>query len=97
MARSRYENVTKIAGGRQYGTSQGHFNIRKSAETGALKVREHVIQEGERLDILAGRQYGDARLWWVIAAASGVGWCLQVPPGTRILIPVDLGQVMRLI
>lgn len=97
MARSRYENVTKIAGGRQYGTSQGHVNIRKSAETGALKVREYMIQEGERLDILAGRQYGDAKLWWVIAAASGVGWCLQVPPGTRILIPVDLGQVMRLI
>lgn len=97
MARSRYENVVRIAGGKQFGTSQGHVNIRRAAESGSLKFREHVIQESERLDILAGKTLGDARLWWVIAAASGIGWCLQVPPGTRLMIPTDLAQVMRLI
>lgn len=97
MSRSRYENVVRIAGGRQYGTSQGHVNIRKAAESGNLSFREHVVQEGERLDILAGKELGDARMWWVIAAASGIGWALQVPPGTRLLIPIDLSQVMRLI
>lgn len=97
MTRSRYENVVRIAGGIQYGTSQGHANIRKAAQSGGLSFREYVMQEGERLDILAGRELGDSRLWWVIAAASGIGWCLQVPPGTRLLIPTNLSQVMRLI
>lgn len=97
MSRSRYENVTKIAGGRQFGTSQGHSSIRNAASRGLLSVRQHVMQEGDRLDILAGREYGDARLWWVISAASGIGWGLQVPPGTSILIPIDLDQVMRFV
>lgn len=62
-----------------------------------MSVRTHVLQEGERLDIIAGREYGDARFWWVISAASGIGWGLQVPAGTSILIPRDLDQVMRLV
>lgn len=97
MTRSRYENVTKIGAGRQYGTSQGHYNIRNAAINGALSVRVHVLQEGERLDIIAGREYGDSRFWWVISAASGIGWGLQVPAGTGILVPRDLNQVMRLV
>ena len=59
-----------------------------------MSVRQHILKEGERLDVIAGRTYGNARLWWVIAAASGIGWGLQVPPGTQILIPTDLKQVL---
>jgi hypothetical protein len=97
MVLGRYDNVTKIGGGTLYGTSRGHVNIRNAAESGSLKVREYILQEGERLDILAGREYGNSRLWWVISAASGIGWGLQVPPGTRLLIPSDLGQIGTLI
>jgi hypothetical protein len=56
-----------------------------------------VLQEGERFDIIAGEVYGDGRLWWIIAAASGIGWFLQVPPGTRINVPVSMDQIARLI
>jgi len=62
-------------------------------QQGRISVREHVLKEGERLDTLAGRTYGDARLWWLIAAASGIGWGLQVPPGTQLFIPTDLRQL----
>jgi hypothetical protein len=45
------------------------------------------LDEAERLDVLAGEFYGDGRLWWVICAASGIGFSPQVPAGTRIIIP----------
>ena len=97
MALGRYDNVLKIAGGTKYSTTRGHVNIYQAAEARRISVKEHVMLEGERLDILAGREYGNARLWWIIAAASGIGWGMQVPPGTSILIPTDLSQISRLV
>ena len=47
--------------------------------------------------MIAGDAYNDSSLWWVIAAASGIGWGLQVPPGTVIRIPIDLAQVFGVI
>jgi hypothetical protein len=42
----------------------------------------------ERLDILASKFYGDTTLWWVIAAANGLGkGSLYVPVDTVIRIP----------
>jgi hypothetical protein len=96
MAESRYANVARVSGGRSIATSSGHVAIRNAAVSGRLPSREHILQEGERLDILAGRFYGSGSYWWVIAAASGIGWALQVPPGTRLLIPNDLGQAVGL-
>jgi hypothetical protein len=55
------------------------------------------MKEDARLDVMAGREYGDASLWWVIAAASNIGWGLQVPAGTRILIPATLSQIADLV
>ena len=57
----------------------------------------YIVQEGDRLDAIAGRFYGDGRLWWIVAASSGIGWWLQVPPGTRLLIPTDLNQIESVI
>ena len=55
------------------------------------------ILEKERLDVLAGKIYGDGGYWWIIAAASGIGWSLQVPPGTRLKIPTKLEQILSLV
>ena len=76
-----------------YGTSQAARAIRAAIDRGEVKVDVVISARGDRLDALAGRRYGDARLWWIIAAASGVGWGLQVPPGTRLLVPRDLSEV----
>ena len=32
----------------------------------------------------------------IIAAASGIGWWLQVPEGVVLRIPVDLTQILKL-
>jgi hypothetical protein len=53
-----------------------------------------MLTETQRLDVLAGIEYGDSSLWWIIAAASNIGWGLQVPPGILIKIPAlaDAGK-----
>jgi hypothetical protein len=61
--------------------------IRSAVNDGRLPVDELVLRGAERLDTLAGSIYGDARYWWVLAAASGVGWGLQIPPGTIVNVP----------
>ena len=91
----RYSNTPKIAAGKQYGTAVAHSSIRRAVQQGQIGTREHTLREGERLDTIAGRVYGNSRLWWIIAAASGIGWGLQVPPGTLLLIPTDLRQVSK--
>ena len=55
------------------------------------------MEEGKRLDQISGESYGDAGYWWVIAAASGIGWGMQVPPGTLIKIPDSLEKVIGLL
>ena len=61
--------------------------IRRGVASGAISVTAVEVQDGERLDHIAHRFYGDGQLWWIIAAASGIGWWLQVPPGTRVFVP----------
>jgi hypothetical protein len=81
----RYDN-TQIFGN-HYGTSDKIAKIRKAMSRGDIEYREVVLKDGERLDTLAGKEYGDGKLFWLIACASSIGYCLQVPPGTIIKIP----------
>jgi len=46
---------------------------------------------------LAGAIYQSSTYWWVIAAASGIGWGLQVPPGTVLRIPKNIGEVVGML
>lgn len=94
---NRYNRTPIINRGQQLGTSQVNLILRAAVETGVIDFKNIVLQEGERLDIVAGREYGDANLWWIIAGASAIGWSLQVPPGTLLFVPTDLGQVSSLI
>ena len=97
MAINRYTRTAIILGGQQYATCRVVPIIYKGAQSGRLNTKQHVIKAGERLDVLAGRNYNDSSLWWVIAAASGIGWNLQVPPGVLLTIPVNISQVISLI
>ena len=93
MAFSRYENDQTARGGKILATNQTLQNIRDGVQNGTITTTAFVLTETDRIDTLAGRIYGDGRLWWVIAAASGIGWWLQVPAGTRIVVPTDLSEV----
>jgi len=97
MATSRYEFTRRIKGGRAIGTIKGLRKLYFGVNRGVIPSRSVTIKEGQRLDHIAGRAYGDSGLWWVIAAASGIGWGLQVPPGTILKIPIDLSKVFSLV
>lgn len=96
MALSRYARTPRLDLGSQYGTSVGIQNIRAAIKDGRLPVKTIVLRGDERLDTLAGVIYADSRYWWILAAASDIGWGLQVPPGTVIRIP-DLAAVSKII
>lgn len=83
----RYSKTPVLGYGFSFGTSYLVPIIRTGIANGSIRYEETILDESERLDILAGKIYQDSSLYWVIAAASDIGWALQVPPGTRIKIP----------
>ena len=90
MPLSRFRNES----GTQVDISNEIYNL---ARTGDLSVRYVMSEERKRLDHYAYEEYGDRMNWWIIAAASGIGWWLQCPPGTLLIIPTDISQIKRLL
>lgn len=97
MAISRYSRSPIIKGGLQFGTSHAIDIVRQAVDEGRLATKVRTLHGAERLDTISGQEYGDAQYWWVIAAASHIGWALQTPAGTRLVIPTDISQVNELV
>ena len=95
MALSRYLNLAGPVRNTKTMSIVG-ARIRRGVQQGSIEVNEMVLDEDRRLDQLAGQIYGSGSYWWVIAAASGIGWGLQVPAGTIILVPRDINQILGL-
>lgn len=94
MTLRRYARTPTFGLGFRYGTSFAITAIRDNIDNGNIRFDEVILQESERLDILAGKFYSDSTLGWVIAAASKIGWMPQVPPGTLIILP-NIDDVAR--
>ena len=97
MSLSRYAFSKKIRGGKYYGTSNINHKISAAIKNNRIKVDTIILAEGQRLDHIASSAYGNSSLWWIIAAASNIGYGLQVPAGTLIKIPTSLNQVYNVI
>ena len=96
MSLTRYSQDSRYGGGR-LGTAKATVKLRNFIKAGLITpIRTVTLSGAERLDTLAGSIYGDGRHWWVLAAASGIGWGMQVPPGTLINV-LDLRDVERLV
>ena len=91
----RYTESSTSRGG--LSTAKTTPRIRKAISQGLIATKKRVLKEGERLDQIAGQEYGDSRLWWVIAAASNIGWWMQLPPGTLLTIPINLAEIDEVI
>ena len=75
---NRYENIkiVKTEEGKRY---------KKTVDD-----RYIIGMQGDRLDNLAFKYYGDARLWWILARANYLGkGDLSVPIGAQIRIPSE--------
>lgn len=97
MALSRYLFSNPIKEGKILASSTAMSKIFNAVEQGSIECSVYTLEESQRLDHIAGLSYQSASYWWVVAAASGIGWGLQVPPGTLLRIPKDLNQIIRLI
>ena len=97
MALSRYSFVNKIRKNKYYGTSFASTAIFNAVESGTISTTSVTLKSMQRLDHISGQAYGNSEYWWIIAAASGIGWGLQVPAGTIIRIPKDLNKVISVL
>jgi len=54
-----------------------------------------ISRDGDRLDLLADRYYGDSTLWWIISQANQIGkGSFYITPGTRLRIPANAHDVI---
>lgn len=96
MTIKRY-NTAAIIGGSSYGVADYVRAIYLAIQQNNIEYDVYVMKSSDRLDNLAAIHYGAGDLWWIIAAASGIGWALQVPPTTLIRIPTSLKQIIALL
>lgn len=50
-------------------------------------AKRHVVSQGETLSSIAAREYGDARVWRVIAVANRLQRARGLAPGLELLLP----------
>lgn len=70
--------------------------LKKAVDNNQISYKTETSKTGVRLDHYAYKQYNDSSAWWVIAAASGIGWWLQMPEGIELKIPTSLDQIDEL-
>tara|TARA_B100000683_G_C12199389_1_gene435988 strand:+ start:303 stop:593 length:291 start_codon:yes stop_codon:yes gene_type:complete len=92
----RYTYAPPINSGEGKSNPRISSKIYKGVISGAIPFRAQRLKQAQRLDHLAAEFYGSASYWWIIAAASGIGWNMQVPAGTIIRIPRNLGQILTI-
>ena len=51
--------------------------------------------DGDRIDLLANRYYGDSTLWWVIAKANGIKGRTAVSTEELLRIPGNVQQILQ--
>lgn len=93
MGRSRYSSCRTLPGN-YLETWRDAVPIEEGILDG-LRVEEYTTQAGDRLDRLAHFYYNDETYWWAIAHANGISWALGIPPGTRLLVPLDIAEYLR--
>ena len=49
--------------------------------------KSYLVNEGDRLDLIAFRAYNDSQKWRLIAEANGIENPLSIKPGQRLLLP----------
>ena len=89
----RYNSDRSINFGTSLGNPGGAIRIRNAYKQGLITVKKITLGSATRIDHLAFQYMGDPSYWWAIAALSNIGWGLQLPPGTFLVIPTNLSQV----
>ena len=92
----RYSNDDKLSMATKLGTAKAARILRLAHSRGQISTTTVVMGQDLRLDILAYRYLGNPTYWWTIAALSNIGWAMQLPPGTRLIVPTNADQIEAL-
>jgi hypothetical protein len=91
MSRYRFtkQKIDKDTGSRVYGTT-----IYPKIPLEDTDIFIHSI-EGDRLDLLAHKYYGDETLWWIIAKANSLrNGKFALKAGQQLRIPQGIEQIL---
>jgi hypothetical protein len=67
--------------------SEGAYPGQNPTSGGTAGHRIHIVQQRETLDLIASREYGEAKYWRHIAKANGIADPLRIKPGTALSLP----------
>tara|TARA_A100001515_G_C4563608_1_gene207411 strand:- start:4 stop:324 length:321 start_codon:yes stop_codon:yes gene_type:complete len=73
----------------QYETKFFNKNIKNIR----IRSRRYTWKHGDKLYKLAAKEYGDFRLWWVIALVNKISCDVDLKYGQVILIPLDSAEI----
>lgn len=65
------------------------------ADFSGIKGREIVVSQGDRLDIIAQNLFGDASYWRALALYNNIGYFFDLVPGTILVIPHNIQEVLN--
>jgi Uncharacterized protein containing LysM domain len=86
VAESRYEGMNSVWTKRHGKMVRGRALRRNKAWS--FNFSQYIVQEGDRIDLLAAKFYGDDGMWYYIADANPevLDW-FSIYPGQMIRIP----------
>ncbi|MGK7890127.1 MAG: hypothetical protein AB4042_12400 [Leptolyngbyaceae cyanobacterium] len=84
---SRYANLPILKTTAPDGTTRQAFALRLRKQQTTRHATRHQVIQGEGIDLLAQRLYGDERLWWRILDANPIVYPLDIQPGDVLNLP----------
>jgi len=84
---SRYRNLSTLKAVAPDGTTHEVISLRLRHDQIPRVSQVHRLTQGESLDLLARRFFGDERLWWRILDANPVIYPLDFQSGDKLNIP----------
>jgi nucleoid-associated protein YgaU len=95
VGRSRYAG-NEIIDGTHYGTWEDPSSRNPYGPDllEGVDTLEHIVQAGERLDVIAHRFYGDEEYWWVVALANRISDPFSLTVGRRLRIPIETKAIL---
>ena len=92
MAR-RYQNqiIDKTESGKRYYPTTIYSQVNPQSSDIYL-----ITVKGDRMDNIAFQYYGDASLWWIIAASNDIPQdSIFIPVGTHLRIPTNTFDIIN--
>jgi len=98
MSKSRYSDTPISSGSFQtYSLPKRSAGYTQLNLLEGVRTTDYMFKQGDRLDHLAARYFGDDEYWWVIALVNGINYPFAsggLVPGRTLKIPYDVNDIL---